>query len=78
MSENEGNKPIEIPRETQLFTGYPDVMNVKQVMSALHICRSGVYVLLKSGALNYITIGRVYKITKASLINYVSGRNGVI
>ncbi len=61
-----------------LFTGYPDVMDVKQVMAALNICRSGVYTLLRSGALHCITIGRVYKIPKVSLINYVSGKNEVI
>ncbi len=74
MSGKPRSKATESPNCIPVFTGYPDVLNVKQVMSALHICRSGVYTLLKSGELHCITIGRVYKIPKTSLINYISGR----
>lgn len=55
-----------------MFKDYPDVMDVKQVMSALNICRSSVYSLIKSGDLQHIQIGRVYKIPKVALIKYLN------
>jgi len=54
-----------------LFKDYPDVMDVKEVMIALGVCRHSVYKIMKSGQLSYFTVGRIYKIAKISLIEYV-------
>ena len=78
MSKSSYETSVTYKNTEGMFKSYPDVMNVKQVMTALHICRSGVYALLRSGKLHYLTIGRVYRIPKTSLIAYVNQEKSMV
>lgn len=55
-----------------MFQGYSDVLEVKDIMKALKIGRHTVYGLIKCGKLKSFKIGKAYKVTKNSLINYVN------
>ena len=55
----------------KMFIQYPDVMDVKDVMSALNISRHKVYDLIICGALPSFRIGKTHKITKNALIKYI-------
>ena len=54
-----------------MFEKYNDVMSVDEVCEALHICKSSTYKLLQLNLIGYKKIGRVYKIPKKCLIEYV-------
>ena len=55
----------------KMFVQYPDVMDVKDVMSALNISRHKVYDLIICGELESFRIGKTHKITKNALIKYI-------
>jgi excisionase family DNA binding protein len=56
-----------------IFREYPDVVNVKQLCKMLGgIGERTAYRLLHSGNINFITIGRSYRIPKVSVIDYLS------
>lgn len=50
---------------------YPDVLTVQQVRSILRIGRVGVYKLLENGKIHSFKIGKIYKIPKISLMEYL-------
>ena len=58
--------------ESPLFSEYPDVITVEQLMEILHIGKNAAYSLLKSGEIRTIRIGRRYIIPKQSIITYIS------
>lgn len=72
---NQHMRPISAEEYEVMFKDYPDVMDVKDVMKALNICRSSVYSLITSKKLSYFTIGRVYRIAKISLLEYIIQSN---
>lgn len=51
----------------------PLLITTKQVAQVLGISRSQVYVLLKSGELESVHIGRSRRISKEQIIDYVRG-----
>lgn len=51
---------------------YDDVMTIKELMDYLAIGKNTAYKLLHDGELGYFKIGRIYKISKASVQEYVS------
>ena len=51
----------------------PLLITTKQVAQVLGISRSQVYVLLKSGELESVHIGRSRRISKEQVIDYVRG-----
>lgn len=55
-----------------MFKDYPDVMSVKEVMSALGICKQSVYSMIESGQIASFKIGRTHKVPKNSLIKYIN------
>jgi len=55
-----------------MFKSYPDVMCVKEVMSALKISRHRVYELITRGELSSFRIGNTHRITKNALLKYIS------
>lgn len=55
-----------------MFENYPDIVSVKQLQTMLGIGKSTAYVLLTSGQIKSIRIGRVYKIPKINVINYIN------
>jgi excisionase family DNA binding protein len=58
-------------KKAQIFRGYPDVLTVKDLQRALGIGKATAYGLLEDKSIASIRIGRVYKIPKTALINYV-------
>ena len=68
MNNNKGGRVA----NDKMFIDYPDVMCVKEVMSALNISRHRVYDLIACGELSSFRIGKTHKITKNALIKYIS------
>ena len=51
---------------------YPDILTVEEVCEALRMGYNAVYDLLNDGKLKAYKNGRVWRITKQALIQYVS------
>ena len=49
---------------------YPDVLTVQQVAEILNVSRRSVYKILDNNLKPYRKIGRIYRISKQSLIEY--------
>jgi excisionase family DNA binding protein len=74
--DNTPSETITNERDTaqyEAFSGYGDVLTVKDLQSALKIGRSTAYKLLQDGEINSIRIGDSYRIPKRYLIDYVYG-----
>lgn len=54
-----------------MFNQYPDIMTVLDVAESLFIGKNRVYELLEKGTLKGFRIGRVWKIPKKSVEEYV-------
>lgn len=50
---------------------YPDVLTVDEVCRILRVARKSVYVLIKDGELPCRKLGRLYRISKHQLIEYL-------
>ena len=61
-------------RNREMFTEYPDVVDVEQLREMLGgISRKLAYRLLASGELRCVRIGRSYRIPKLCVIEYLTG-----
>ena len=58
-----------------LFTNYPDVLSVAQLMEILHIGKVLAYKLIDSKKIKALKIGREHKIIKQSVIDYINERS---
>ena len=58
-----------------MFSSYPDVMDVQDIMAILKIGRHAVYALIKTNKLKGFIICNSYRITKKSLIQYINTMN---
>lgn len=56
---------------TELFKDYPDVVSVIQMAEMLQIGSALAYRLVSSGTMKSRKIGRDYKISKATIIEFV-------
>ena len=56
-----------------MFTNYPDVVSIEQVMQMLNLGKSTVYHLLKSRQIIHVRVGRKYVIPKKSVIDFLTG-----
>ncbi len=57
---------------TSMFTSYPDVVNVKEMIEMLGgISPTLAYRILKKNVIKSIKIGREYKIPKVNIISYI-------
>ena len=54
-----------------LFEQYPDIMTVEEVCEALRMGYNAVYELLNAGKFKAYKNGRVWRIPRKSLIEYV-------
>lgn len=54
-----------------MLNGYDDVLEIKDLCAILKIGRKTAYKLLQDGDIPYRRIGRVYKIPKDALIQYL-------
>ena len=57
-----------------MFENYADVVGVKNMMSMLGIGRNTAYDLLKGNIIPSIRIGRIYKIPKVNIIEYLQSK----
>ncbi len=55
-----------------MFEQYPDILTVEEACEALGMGYNAVYDLLNEGKLKAYKNGRVWRITKQALIQYVS------
>ena len=55
-----------------MFEQYPDILTVEEACEALRMGYNAVYDLLNEGKLKAYNNGRVWRITKQALIQYVS------
>lgn len=63
---NNKNEPQE------LFTNYPDILSVQQLMELLQIGKVLAYKLIDSKKIKAIKIGREYKVLKNSIIDFIN------
>lgn len=54
-----------------MFNEYPDVVEINGLQEILHIGRSKAYELLRNGTIKHIKIGRIYKIPKKCIVDYI-------
>ena len=55
----------------KIFSNYPDVVSLPDLMKMLNIGRNTAYSLLQSGTLKSIKIGKQYRIPKQYIIEYL-------
>ena len=55
-----------------LFREYNDVVTIEDIMKMLHLGRTTVYELLKSGVISSVKIGKKYIVPKQSIINFIT------
>ena len=56
----------------ELFTNYPDILSVQQLMELLQIGKVLAYKLIESKKFKAVKIGREYKILKNSVIDFIN------
>ncbi|WP_409969818.1 excisionase family DNA-binding protein [Bengtsoniella intestinalis] len=56
---------------TLMLRRLPDVMTVEQLVDVLCISKKTCYSLLKSGEIEAIRIGRIYRIPKINVLKYL-------
>ena len=52
----------------QMFRKYPDIVTISQVCEMLGISRNYAYALVKQGKLARLDLGRIIRVTKASVV----------
>ena len=55
----------------RMFTNYPDVVSINELMTMLNIGKKTTYFLLQSGGIKSIKVGRQYRIPKRFIIEYL-------
>lgn len=55
----------------EIFSAYPDIVSIAEMMQMLRIGRSLAYRILKEGKIRTVTIGNKYIIPKSSVIAFV-------
>lgn len=58
-----------------MLENYHDVLNIKDMCTALKIGRKTAYRLLQEGKIPYRRIGRNYKISKQAIVSYLEENN---
>ncbi len=59
----------------ELFSDYPDILSVQQLMELLQIGKVLAYKLIESKKFKAVKIGREYKILKNSVIDFINERS---
>lgn len=60
----------------KMFTDYPDVVGVPDLMKMLSVGRHSAYQLVRDGTLQSFKVGRNIKIPKLSIIEFLLNRQG--
>lgn len=58
-----------------MFNDYSDVVNVKELCEMLKISKKKAYELLTNGTIPYKKIGRLYRISKISIIKFINNES---
>ena len=58
-----------------MLNKYPDVLTVKEAREILRIGMNNMYHILQSGELKSIKIGRIYKLKKENVIEYIDRKS---
>ena len=56
----------------EYFKDLPDVMRVQDVAKALRCSKNTIYDFIDRGALEVLRVGRVYKIPKVNLVDFIT------
>lgn len=56
----------------RMFSNYPDVVSINELMQMLSIGKNTAYNLLQSGAVKSIKVGKQYRIPKRFIIEYLN------
>ena len=56
----------------RMFTNYPDVVSINELMTMLNVGKNTAYSLLQSGTLKSIKVGKQYRIPKRFIIEYLN------
>ena len=56
----------------QMFNDFKDILSVDDLCSALNVGKNTAYKLLNSGTIKSLKIGKVHKIPKIWLIEYIN------
>ena len=54
------------------FKDWPDIMRVQDVAKALRCSKNTIYDFIDRGALEVLRVGRVYKIPKVNLVDFIT------
>ena len=57
--------------ERRMFDHYPDILNANDVQEILSVGKDTIYRLLENGDIKSIRIGRIYKIPKIYLEEFI-------
>ena len=73
--ENQGHIIMQESRAigTEMFQGYPDVLNLEEMSELLQISTKTGRRLLNNGEIRSFRIGRSYRIPKQHLISFIMG-----
>jgi len=66
-----GKKERQISCYQTMFRGYPDALTPKQVQEMLGVGERMTYALLRSGEIQSVRLGRLYRIPKTGVIDYL-------
>lgn len=58
-------------RTMDSFQKIPDVMTVKEVADFLNVSKKSVYTLLQDDVIRHRKIGRIYRIPKTAIVDYL-------
>lgn len=65
-----------LTRYRAMFRGYPDALTPEQVRQMLGVGQRTAYRLLRTGAIPSVRMGRIYRIPKTAVIDYLcAGEN---
>lgn len=54
-----------------MFSEYPDIVTVDNIMEMLHIGKSSAYSLLQSNQIRHVKVGRKYIIPKQAVLAFI-------
>ena len=60
-----------------MFDNFEDLMDIAETCDALKMSRNSLYVLLKTGELKGYQQGRIWKIPKKAVIEYILCKSGL-
>lgn len=65
---------VEMREKKEMFDSYPDVVNAKQLCEVLGgIGSKSSYRLLHNGSIQFLKIGKAFRIPKSSVIAFIKG-----